>query len=137
MPEAKTPERNEGFMTKIGLIRCERNADKCPLTGCLTCIRETRQGFNGYDEAELVGMFTCTCPGDDLAEYARVLRKKGAEAIHLSTCAFSHKGEGQWIMGDGLCVEPDSVMKKLSGAVDIPCVMGTAHLPPGYRPEVY
>ncbi len=131
------PEERDSTVAKIGLIRCERNVGKCPMTGCLTCISETRQGFQEYDQAELVGLFTCSCPGDHLAGYARILEKKGAEAIHLATCAFSHKEDGRWVMGDGLCARPDEVMQKLSAAVSIPCIKGSAHLPEGYRPEVF
>ena len=89
-------------MAKIGLIRCERNAVSCPMTGCLTCIQKTRQGFQEYGQAELVGMFTCSCPGDrdHLVHYAKTLQKKGAAAIHLVTGAFAHKENGQWVMGN-------------------------------------
>ncbi len=124
-------------MAKIGLIRCERNATRCPLTGCLTCIQETRQGFLGYDRAELIGIFTCACPGEHLSGYAKILEKKGADAIHLSTCTFAHKAEGRWVMGNGLCAQPEKVMKKLAAAVSIPCIMGSAHLPDDYCPEVF
>ena len=51
-------------MTKIGIIRCEKNAEKCPLTNCLKTLRDTKEGFAGYEHAELVGIFTCRCPGD-------------------------------------------------------------------------
>jgi len=124
-------------MAKIGLIRCERNVDRCPMTGCLTCLQETRQGFQAYDQAELVGLFTCSCPGDHLADFAKILQKKGAEAIHLSTCAFAHKEDGRWVMGGGLCAQPDDVMQRLAEAVGIPCIKGSAHLPEGYEPEVF
>ena len=124
-------------MAKIGLIRCERNIDKCPMTGCLTCINKNKQGFDAYEQAELVGTFTCTCPGDSLADFAKILKKKGAEAIHLATCAFAHKEDGQWVLGNGLCAQPDDVIKKLAAAVDIPCIKGSAHLPAGYKPEVF
>ncbi len=124
-------------MAKIGLIRCERNIGSCPLTGCLTCIQKTRQGFQGYDQAELVGIFTCSCPGDHLMDYAKILQKKGAEAIHLATCTFSHKEDGQWVLGNGLCANPDDVMQKLATSVSIPCIKGSAHLPQGYQPEVF
>jgi predicted metal-binding protein len=106
------------------------------MTGCLTCIKKVRQGFEMYEQAELVGVFTCTCPGDDLPGYARILRKKGAEAIHLVTCAFSHKEDGQWVNGHGLCGNLDRVFQKMAEAVDMPCVKGTAHLPEGYVPEI-
>ena len=124
-------------MAKIGLIRCERNIAKCPMTGCLTCIHETRQAFQRYDQAELVGTFTCSCPGDRLADFAKILEKKGADAIHLATCAFAHKADGRWILGGGLCVQPDDVMQKLAAAVRIPCIKGSAHLPEGYQSEVF
>jgi predicted metal-binding protein len=124
-------------MAKIGLIRCARNAGRCPITGCLTCMQETRQSFQGYDRAELVGIFTCECPGDHVADYAKILANKGADAIHLTTCTFAHKEEDKWVMGSGLCAQPDTIMEKMAAAVNIPCLKGSAHLPEGYQPEVF
>jgi predicted metal-binding protein len=107
------------------------------MTGCLTCMQETRQGFQGYDRAELIGIFTCECPGDHLADYAKILESKGADAIHLPTCTFAHKKDAQWVLGNGLCAQPDTIMEKLAGVVSIPCIKGSAHLPEGYQPEVF
>ena len=132
----KPPERKMS-VAKIGIIRCGRNVDRCPMTGCLTCMQETRQGFQGYDRADLIGIFTCECPGDRLADYARILENKGADAIHLTTCAFAHKEEGKWVQGSGLCALPDTIMERLAATVSIPCIKGSAHLPDGYRPEVF
>lgn len=124
-------------MTKIGLIRCEKNENRCPLTGCLTSLKGCTQGFAGYNAAEITGIFTCRCPGDDLVEKAKILKSKGAEAIHFCTCAFAHKVSQQWVMGDGFCDHLDQLVTQVASEADITCVKGSAHLPEAYQPEVY
>ena len=122
-------------MTRIGLIRCEKNENRCPLTGCLTSLKTCAQGFAGYDAAEITGIFTCRCPGDGTVEKAKILKSKGAEAIHFCTCAFARKESNAWVMGDGFCDHLDDLMSQVAAQVDLPCVKGSAHLPEGYRPE--
>ena len=122
-------------MTRIGLIRCEKNENRCPLTGCLTSLKNTAQGFTAYDAAEITGVFTCHCPGDDTVEKAKILKSKGAEAIHFCTCAFAHKESNAWVMGDGFCDHLDELMAQVARDVDIPCVKGSAHLPEGYQAQ--
>ena len=122
-------------MVKIGLIRCEKNENRCPLTGCFRSIETATQGFSMYEEAEIVGVFTCRCPGDRLVEYGKILKSKGAEVIHFCTCAFSEKSDGKWVLGNGFCDRLDDLMRNLSDATGLACVKGSAHLPEGYRPE--
>ncbi|BBO79863.1 hypothetical protein DSCO28_04290 [Desulfosarcina ovata subsp. sediminis] len=122
-------------MTKIGLIRCEKNEDRCPLTGCLTSLKGGVQGFAGYDAAEIAGIFTCRCPGDGLVEKAKILKSKGAEAIHFCTCSFAHKESNEWVMGEGFCDHLDGLMAQVANQAEIPCVKGSAHLPKAYQPE--
>ena len=122
-------------MTQIGIIRCEKNAQRCPLTNCIKSLRNGQQAFSGYDAGELIGVFTCQCPGDNLASLAKILQGKGAEAIHFCTCTFAGKDDGTWTMGGGFCDDIDGLIQRAAGAVDIPCIKGTAHLPEGYTPE--
>ncbi|GAB6905057.1 conserved hypothetical protein [Desulfosarcina cetonica] len=122
-------------MTKIGLIRCEKNENRCPLTGCLTSLKGCAQGFAGYDAAEIAGLFTCQCPGNDLVEKAKILKSKGAEAIHFCTCTFAHKESNAWVMGDGFCDHLDDLMAQVATSAGIPCVKGSAHLPEAYQVE--
>ena len=122
-------------MAAIGIIRCERNADKCPLTGCLKSATNTTEAFSWYDAATVMGVFTCKCPGDNAIGFAKILQKKGAEAIHFCTCTFSHKEADAWVEGQGLCVQINDVIKKVAHEISIPCVKGTAHLPNAYKPE--
>jgi predicted metal-binding protein len=75
-------------MAKVAIIRCEKNAEKCPMTSCLACLIAAEEGFSGYDSCTPVGVFTCRCPGDRTVELAGILKTKGAEAIHFCTCAF-------------------------------------------------
>lgn len=124
-------------MENIGIIRCEKNADRCPLTNCLKSLKGRKQGFSNYDKGELIGIFTCKCPGDNVTNLGKILKKKGAEAIHFCTCTFAHKKEGEWTMGDGFCDHIDDILKRLSNELKIPCIKGTAHLPDGYRPEEF
>lgn len=124
-------------MANIGIIRCEKNAQRCPLTNCIKSLRGTQQAFSGYAAGELIGVFTCQCPGDNVANLGKILQSKGAEAIHMCTCTFASKGESGWLMGDGFCENIDDIMQRLADAVDVPCVKGTAHLPVDYAPQVF
>lgn len=124
-------------MTKIGLIRCEKNESRCPLTGCINTLTTRTQGFAMYDDTQLVGFFTCHCPGDNIVEKAKILKSKGAEAIHLSTCTFAHKEDGKWVEGNGFCEIIDDLAERISKGAQIPCVKGSAHLPKGYQPEKF
>ncbi len=124
-------------MIKIGMIRCEKNEKKCPLTNCIKCHDETVQGFSEYDECSLAGVFTCRCPGDNFTEMVKVLKAKGAEVVHIVTCAFSNKKEDSWSLGNGFCKQIDEFAISASAEAGIPVVKGTAHLPEGYIPEVF
>ena len=124
-------------MTNIGIIRCEKNEARCPLTSCIKSLQNQIQGFKKYDNTSLIGVFTCKCPGDNVINLGKILKSKGADAIHFCTCTFSSKKDGAWTLEDGFCNHTDSILKKLSEEVKIPCVKGTAHLPDGYQVEVF
>lgn len=124
-------------MTKIGMIRCEKNADRCPLTSCFKCLAEQKEGFALYDECQLAGVFTCHCPGDTIAEQAKILKAKGAETIHFCTCTFAAKKDAGWSMENGgFCDHIDKLIETAQKETDLPCVKGTAHLPKGYTIQV-
>ena len=76
-------------MTKVAIIRCEKNEEKCPLTGCFNSLTDTDQGFAEYEQARPAGVFTCRCPGENVVGLAKILKSKGAEAIHFCTCMFA------------------------------------------------
>ena len=124
-------------MTKIGIIRCEKNADRCPLTSCFKSLRNTEEGFSGYEETELTGVFNCRCPGDHVGNLAKILKSKGAQAVHFCTCTFAQKEDGKWKMGDGFCPNIDDLLQEVSKEAGIPCIKGTAHLPEGFTPKVF
>ncbi len=123
-------------MTRVAIVRCEKNDERCPMTSCLKCLHEGTEGFSVHDRARLVGVFTCRCPGSGVAGLAAILKAKGAEAIHLCTCAFAGKADGVWTLEDGLCHRADELLAAMHEATGLPCVKGTAHLPPGYAPRV-
>ncbi len=124
-------------MAKIGLIRCEKNEKRCPLTGCLHCLESRSQGFAGHETTQLIGLFTCRCPGDEVVDMAKILKSKGAEVIHLCTCTFSSKQDGKWTVGKGLCEHPDALAQRIAAEAGITCIKGSAHLPEGYSPEKF
>jgi len=125
-------------MTNIGIIRCEKNMDRCPLTNCIRSLQETQQAFAGYDACRLVGVFTCRCPGGDrIVDLARILKSKGAEAIHFCTCTFASKKPEGWTKGEGFCEDIDPLIERVHREAGLRCVKGTAHLPPGYVPRVW
>ncbi|WP_419655857.1 conserved uncharacterized protein, CGGC domain [Desulfosarcina variabilis str. Montpellier] len=124
-------------MAAIGLIRCEKNENRCPLTGCLKSLENRVQGFSGHEQTELVGVFTCHCPGDDLIDKAKILKSKGADTIHICTCTFASKNDGAWVQGGGFCEKVDELMQNVSNEAQITCIKGTAHLPEGYQPQTF
>ncbi len=126
-------------MKNIGIIRCEKNEAKCPLTSCLKSLEASNQGFAPHrDEGcKLIGVFTCRCPGDNISDLAGILKAKGAEAIHFVTCAFSRKTPDGWILGDGFCPDLDRLVRQAADKTGLPCVKGSAHLPKNYEPEAF
>lgn len=121
-------------MTHVGIIRCEKNMDRCPLTNCLHCLHEGREGFANYDGCQLVGIFTCRCPGENAVELASILKSKGADAIHFCTCTFAKKVDGVWtVEEDGFCDHIDDIIVQVHRDANIQCVKGTAHLPKNYE----
>lgn len=125
-------------MTKAAIIRCEKNEQRCPLTGCFNSLLDTKEGFAGYEACTPAGVFTCRCPGDNVADLAKILKAKGAEAIHFCTCAFAKKGEEGWVAADGgFCDHPDEIIQRIHAATGLPVVKGTAHLPGDYSLQVW
>lgn len=125
-------------MTKVAIIRCEKNETRCPMTSCFKSLDEAQEGFAQYDDCTLAGVFTCRCPGDNITDFAKILKAKGAEAIHLCTCSFAKKTEQGWDQAPGgFCDHIEDLAQQVSEAAGIPCVLGTAHLPKGYEPKVY
>jgi len=122
-------------MTRIGLFRCAENDHKCPLTSCFKCLRSCKEGFAGYDETELVGVFTIDPSPEAAVNLGKIMKAKGADVIHAVTCAFAHKQDGKWVMGDGFCDNLDELLSMVAAEAQIPCVKGSAHLPAGYEPE--
>lgn len=118
---------------KIGLLRCAGNDHSCPLTGCFKCMSTCQQGFAGYDSTELKGVFTVDESADETVKLAKVMKAKGAEVIHISTCAFARKRDGKWLMGGGFVDDCEGLMQRIALEAEIPCVMGAAHLPEGYE----
>lgn len=124
-------------MTNIAIIRCEKNENKCPLTSDFQSMAETKQGFEKYESCNLTGVFTCRCPGDNVIGLARILKSKGAQAIHFVTCIFAKKTENGWDASDGgFCENIDQIIQKVHKEIGLPCVLGTAHLPKGYSPKI-
>jgi predicted metal-binding protein len=125
-------------MSKIGLFRCADNELKCPLTSCLNSLHNREQGFAGYLETELVGVFTLQNDLEDNLKLAKIMAAKGAEAIHLVTCSFAHRGEGKtWHLGQGFIRDADNLAREIAKASGLPCVKGSAHLPADYEVETY
>ena len=122
-------------MTGIAILRSEGNAKTCPLTSCFKCLAECQEGYAEYSQARLVGVFSLQSDPEEMVRLAKILKAKGAEAIHVVTCAFAHKSEGNWVLGNGLEGDLEALMKRVVAETGLPCIMGTAHLPKGYAPK--
>lgn len=122
-------------MTRIAIIRCEKNEETCPLTNCFNTMMRAAQGFSAYDECTPAGVFTCRCPGDNVANLGKILKAKGADVIHLCTCSFAKKTENGWDNSQGgFCDHIEKIAQDIAQAAGLPCVLGTAHLPKDYIP---
>ncbi|MFZ5564906.1 MAG: CGGC domain-containing protein [Thermodesulfobacteriota bacterium] len=125
-------------MKKTALIRCEKNQDRCPLTGCFNAMTEGKDAFAMHGPSRPAGVFTCHCPGDNVVDLAKILKAKGAEAIHFCTCTFAKKGESGWELAPGgFCDHIDDLIEKVHQATGLACVKGSAHLPKGYTPQIW
>ncbi len=125
-------------MANIGLIRCEKNQDRCPLTSCFISLRDNKEAFARHEDGNtLVGVFTCHCPGDTAVNMAKILKSKGADVVHFSTCVFAGKQDGAWIAGRGFCDAAEELCSRVAREANIPCVLGSAHLPAGHTPKTF
>ena len=121
-------------MPKVAIIRCEKNEDQCPLTAGLASLKNRKAAFEIYEEeCNLMGVFTCHCPGDCAVDLVNNLKNRGAEAIHFVTCAFATQVDGGWSMENGgFCPNIDKIIESVHNETGLPCVKGTAHLPKNY-----
>ncbi len=120
-------------MTKAAIIRCEKNMDRCPMTNGFKCLTETKEGFAKYDNCDLAGVFTCRCPGDNIGNLAKILKSKGAEVIHLTTCILEKKTDNGWDASNGgFCENLNQITECVTKESGLSCILGTAHLPNEY-----
>ena len=125
-------------MTNVAIIRCENNMDRCPLTNCFRCLMEKKEGFAIYEDCIPAGVFTCRCPGDVTVNLSKILKAKGAEAIHFCTCTFAKKTTDGWVAKDGgFCENIDKIIEQVHKETGIQCVKGTAHLPKDYTVKIW
>jgi predicted metal-binding protein len=125
-------------MTQVAIIRCEKNEKKCPLTSCLNCLLESKEGFAMHCDCMPAGIFTCRCPGDNVVDFAKIFKAKGADVIHFCTCAFSKRTDRGWIAAEGgFCDHLDEMILRIHDETGLPVVKGTAHLPKDYSLEVW
>jgi len=77
-------------MTKIGILRCAENSERCAGWNCFPAMAKKTGTFDKYDTIELVGFDTCGGCGhgrpDKILKQAKRLIKQGAEVIHLGNC---------------------------------------------------
>lgn len=57
---------------------------------------------------------------------------------HLCTCSFAKKTEKGWDNSQGgFCGHIEKIAQDIARAAELPCVLGTAHLPKGYTPVTF
>ena len=104
-------------MTKIGILRCDENSERCGGWNCFPAIANRTGKFEGYDKIELVGFDTCGGCGhgkpDKIIKQAKRLVQHGAEVIHLGNC----------MAGD--CPSKDIYIEALKKRIKIPIVERT------------
>lgn len=72
-------------MAKIAIMVNEDTMQRCTCGGCVNAVINKKDAFARYEQEdiELVGF---THAGGDLERKLEQLKKKGVEAIHLSSC---------------------------------------------------
>ena len=104
-------------MTKIGIIRCGENSERCAGWNCFPAMANKTGKFEGYDTIELVGFDTCGGCGhgkpEKIVKQARELVKHGAEVIHLGNCLAAD------------CPSKDVYIKALKKRIKVPIVERT------------
>jgi predicted metal-binding protein len=99
---------------------------------------QQKEGFARYDGCMPAGIFTCRCPGNNAVDLAKILKSKGAEAIHFCTCSFAKKSDDDWVTTDGgFCDHIDDIIETVFQETKLPCVKGTAHLPQWYALQTW
>jgi len=105
-------------MTKIGIIRCELQAPNCAGFNDFPAIKNKMGEFSKYDEIELVGFDTCGgCERgkpEKIVSRAQRLKTKGAQVIHLGTCAVG-----------GRCPFEEAFAQAIHEKVGVPVIHGT------------
>lgn len=122
-------------MTSIGMLRSAHNERQCPLTNCFKCLAAGVQGFTGQGDAAPAGVFTLQAEDDDNVTLAKVFKAKGADAVHIVTCAFARKEKDGWVLEEDRLAAMQALAGRIAAEAGLPCVLGTAHLPSGFTPE--
>ncbi len=73
---------------KVAIVRCDRTQESCPGTSCITSFSERKHTFENYENAKLVGFFSCGgCPGRRIFRLVRNLKEEiGVDVIHVASC---------------------------------------------------
>lgn len=75
-------------MKKIAILVNEETMQRCSCGGCLNACFSKKDAFERYGDEELQ-LVSLTHSGGDLAKKLDTLRKKGVDAVHISTCTKS------------------------------------------------
>lgn len=102
-------------MKKIAILVNEDTMQRCSCGGCLGAFMGKKDSFERYEgeDIELVGF---THFGGDLTKKLETLRKKGVDAVHISTCTKS-KNEDYEAIADA-CAEYFDVVGYTHGSPD-------------------
>lgn len=84
---AEGDEEKGNKKTRIAVVRCETVSEVCPGVACFKAFNNRKQNFKTYDDAEIIGYFTCGgCPGRRVSRLVDSLKKHGLDVVHLSSC---------------------------------------------------
>lgn len=75
-------------MKKVAILVNEDTMQRCSCSGCMGAVMGKKDSFARYGEEELE-LVSFTHSGGDLEKKLDMLKKKGVEVIHLSSCTKS------------------------------------------------
>jgi predicted metal-binding protein len=78
-------------MNKIGIINCYNESRECSSFGCFKAFNDREASFKNYDcNSEIICFAHCNGCSENsvnqVLDRARIMKKKGVDTIHLSTC---------------------------------------------------
>lgn len=93
---------------KIAILLREETTQVCTASGCLEAFFQRQDSFARYKDLDTVELVAMTHIGGDLDKKIATLKKKGVQAVHLSSCLRSKSADYE-MLADRLAQDFDII----------------------------